>query len=732
VPIDRAATLRNAEKLLRQGKLDAAIGEYLRVVEEQPRDWNTANMLGDLYVRARQVDKALMQFTRIADSLRDEGFLPKASALYKKVLKLKPEDEHALLEAADAAGKQGLYADARTYLQAVSERRKGSGNSRGVAEIQIRLGSLDPADYAARVRAAGARAEIGDSQTAVDELKTIATELAEKGRHADAIDALRQAAALDPADDRVRERLLGAYIAAGDFERARECASTVDQFKALAASLDAAGKETEALAALRDASRLAPEDHYLKAHLARAFVARGDMAAAAEYLTVETAGSDVHLLMKIAEIKLRGEHPEDGVPLLRRLLNEDPGRREDVAMLGWTIAEQAPETGYLAVELAADAGVGQGDWPSAAAALQEFVTRVPHHIPALMRLVGICVDGRLEATMYSAQAQLADAYIAAGSAAEALVIAEDLVAREPWERANVERFRRALVLMNEPDPDALIAERLSGQSPFTSTDFAMDAEMPPFVPDGAASAPPPAEAQPDSLHATAPAAAAGQDEHHRTAPDGAGSTTERGPGAEDAFELSADAFDVESILGQLESAPHAPPARSDSGEVDLGRVLADLDHGGHTPPAPAPGGDLDGVVERLRGDAARRVDAADEEYKVGLALLMAGDLEGAIESLKAASHAPKLRFASSSLLGRTFMILGMTPEAIEWFERAAEAPAPAPADSHRLLYELAGALESQGEVARALAICLELKAEAGDYKDVPARVDRLAKVQTRG
>ena len=111
------------------------------------------------------------------------------------------------------------------------------------------------------------------------------------------------------------------------------------------------------------------------------------------------------------------------------------------------------------------------DWPGAAAVLQEFVTRVPNHIPALMRLVEICVDGGLEATMYSAQAQLADAYIAAGAATEARFIAEDLVAREPWEKANIERFRRALVLLGEPDPDALIAERLSGESPFMSTDL---------------------------------------------------------------------------------------------------------------------------------------------------------------------------------------------------------------------------------------------------------------------
>ena len=56
------------------------------------------------------------------------------------------------------------------------------------------------------------------------------------------------------------------------------------------------------------------------------------------------------------------------------------------------------------------------------------------------------------------------------------------------------------------------------------------------------------------------------------------------------------------------------------------------------------------------------------------------------------------------------------PQALEWLERAAQAPAPTTDESHQLLYELAEALESVGEVARALAICLELQADAGEYK----------------
>ena len=52
--LDREDTLKKAEKLLRQGRLENAIAEYLRLVEDQPRDWNTANTLGDLYARANQ------------------------------------------------------------------------------------------------------------------------------------------------------------------------------------------------------------------------------------------------------------------------------------------------------------------------------------------------------------------------------------------------------------------------------------------------------------------------------------------------------------------------------------------------------------------------------------------------------------------------------------------------------------------------------------------------------
>ena len=725
MPIDRAVTLRNAEKLIRQGKLADAIQEFLRIVEDQPQDWNAKNTLGDLYARSGQIDKAIEQFIEIAEHLNEDGAVAKAGAVYKKILKVKPDHERGLWQVADILGNQGLYADARSHLKTLIELRQAKGDARGVLQAKIRLGSLDPEDYEGRQTAASARKEMGDVGGAMRDLKEMAEELSAKGKQAEAIEILKEAATLNPEDDEVKEKLLDVYFAAGEFVRARECAATIEQFRMVATALEAQGNADEALATLRQAATRHPADIALGAQLARSFIARGDLTTAAEYLTVETAGDDPALLMTVADIQIRGDKADDGLAILRRLLEQDGSRGDQIALLGWSIAEKNAEAGFLVVELAAEAAVAQSDWPAAAAVLQEFVTRVPNHIPALMRLVEICVDGGLEATMYSAQAQLADAYIAAGLATEARFIAEDLVAREPWEKANVERFRRALVLLGEPDPDALIAARLSGESPFMATDLSPDIDLPPYEP------PPPTPPEPDPLTVDADVMMESLHEESITRP--ARKLTRR---EEQHFELSANAIDLESILGELESSPSATAAgSSENVEVDLSIVLDDANPGaaasGHKAAEPD---DLDGVFGNLREQAAKRsgLDDAQKEYKRGLALRAAGDIDGCIKSLEKASHAPKLRFATSKLIARLYRERDMLPEALEWLERTSQAPAPTPDDGYQALFELGEMLEKVGEVARALAVCMELQSEAGTYRDVAERIDRLTKVQAGG
>jgi tetratricopeptide (TPR) repeat protein len=709
VPIDRAAILKNADKLLKQGKLQPAIAEYVRIVEDQPRDFNSVNLLGDLYVRAKQIDKAVEQFVRIADTLSEDGFLPKAAALYKKVIKIKPDHEHSLLQAAEIAASQNLYADARAYLTVVADKKAAAGDKRGNAQMRIRLGNLDPADYPARINAARARIDINDTPGAVRDLKEIAAELTEKKRPAEAVEALREAGNLAPDDESIRTQLFDVYLASNDLARAGECASSAAQFKLLAGALESAGRASEALDMQCAAARLDPGDTQLRVRLAKAFVGRGDMTAAAEYLTEEAAGTDAQLLLMVAEMRLRAGETEQGLATVRRVLDAEPGRRDQVALVGWNVAEQAPDAGFAVVELAADLSVRQNDWGAAAAALQEFVTRVPSHLAALCRLVEICVDGSLEATLYSAQAQLADAYISAGMASEARFISEDLVAREPWDRANIERFRKTLVMTDEPDPDAIIAERLSGQSPFTSTDLSADF-FPPFEAPTPAAAPPMKPApQPPAVEPAAVAkeitAAAGEQSN------GNGSMLD----------------------GSATAAPKAY-AKTESVEVDLSIVLNEKPANAPVAAAkPVKTAELDRVFEQFRDEATRRSGNgnAESEYARGVALQEAGDLDGAIAALESVSRSPKLRFVVAARLGRIFKQRGMTVQSLEWMERAAQAPATNPDEYHQLLFELAEALESNGELGRALAICLELQSDAGAYRDINTRIDRLAKVQAR-
>ncbi|MGE3177516.1 MAG: tetratricopeptide repeat protein, partial [Vicinamibacterales bacterium] len=487
MPIDRAATLKAAEKLLRQGKLDQAIAEYLRIVEDQPSDWTTANLVGDLYIRAGKPDKAIELFVASADSLSDEGALPKASALYKKILKLRPEHEHALLQCAEISATQGVLVDARSYLKAVADRRQARGDQRGVAQITIRLASLDPQDVEARLAGARARLTVKDQPGAVRDFKEIASGLREDGRSAEAIDLLLEAVALAPDDLEIRQRLLDGFVAAGDHLSAREHARTSEQLQMLASHLEAQGRHDEATALLREALAIDPSNARLIARLDPRPVdepaadalpppagSSGPAGGGTDGEEGPSAG-DAEPWIERVQAGIASGRLDEALHLVRTVLAHQPARRDEVTLGGLDLCHEHPDVAFAMVDLAADAAVAEGDWASAAAGLQELVTRVPMYIPALMRLVEVCVDGGLEATMYSAQAQLADAYLDAGAAREARFLAEDLVAREPWERANIERFRRALVLLGEPDPDARIAARLSGDEPFTSTDASVSA-----------------------------------------------------------------------------------------------------------------------------------------------------------------------------------------------------------------------------------------------------------------
>ena len=132
------------------------------------------------------------------------------------------------------SARQGLLVEARVNFVALAARRRARGDTRGEAEVRIRLGDLDGADFETRLSGARARVELGDPKAAVERLKQYAADLQEKGKDADALRLLTEAAQFDPEDMSLRQLLVQAYIARGDFDAACQFATSADELRHLA------------------------------------------------------------------------------------------------------------------------------------------------------------------------------------------------------------------------------------------------------------------------------------------------------------------------------------------------------------------------------------------------------------------------------------------------------------------------------------------------------------------
>ena len=675
--IDRAAAVRQAEKLLRRGKLEQAIAEYLRLVEDQPRDWNTANLLGDLYVRAGKVDHAVAQFARMADGLCHEGFLPKASAVYKKILKLQPESDRALIRAGELAAELGLLADARTFYSTAASARRHHGDTRGALNITVKLGALDPADVPARLAAARARVELDDTPGALHEYTALAAWLAAQGREPEAVAPLRAVLELDP----------GSATAARD--------------------------------------------------LARLLVSAGRFDEAAPYLTPENIGADPVLIRITAQLRLEQGDVTAGLELVDRLLIGDDDAPVVVAEMVESLAAAHPERAWLLTERLVGASVERADWTRAAGALRRFIAHVPHNVSAHTRLLDVSVDGAMPNEVLAAQALLADAYLAAGAAGEAKYVAEDLLTHQPWDRAHYARMRAALQAEGQADPDRALADWLAETPEFRMGDSALfdvsdasDATV-----QAAALTPLPAlkpESDSDALcNAVSVADPSAQwlssiDLVVMPAPSLASAEGRSNP----------HAIDLDLILG-TPSPPSTGPVEEDLSEVVEGirPTSVPVAPGPVAParPSAAPA-DLDSVFAAMRDEALHRSpdEATDVAFTRGAAMVEAGELEQCIEPLRRAARAPRRRFAAATLLAQVYERQQRLDEAIEWLGHAVDAPGVTDPDRFETLLRMAGLLEQRGEPARALAVCLELQADAGNYKDLSVRIARLSRAQAGG
>ena len=371
---NREKTLRKAERLLRKGRTQAAIAALSQVHEHEPRDWTSAISLGDLYVESGDVNKGIALYRDMGQQALDGGILPRAAAVYRKILRIHPDDDLALLQMAEVTSLQRLQAESRAQLWGILEAPQEAQRDEPVAPAPAAPpppelpGAVDCEEY---LRAARVVAETGARAGAAAPLRAVAVDLSRNGREADALRMLREAVRLDPGDTAGRTQLVQASLTSQDPEADRQTL---------------AGLATDEEPGLR---------------------------------------------LALAELDLRARRDDAGRQQLQRILDLDADGRDSLLQLGWTLGGVDEDASFTCIDVLVGAAVAADDWGEAAALLRHFLTRAPGVTPAALNLVEVCVDGGLQDQLRDAWARLAEAERAGGRVEHVERLAEDLEPIEP-------------------------------------------------------------------------------------------------------------------------------------------------------------------------------------------------------------------------------------------------------------------------------------------------------------
>jgi len=278
--INRNRVAQEAEKLLQQGKTDAAIAQYEILVKDNPRDLNTINKIGDLCFRLGRKKEAIHQFNKIGESYAKDGFFLKAIAIYKKILKVDAGHVESCDRLADLYARQGLVLEARSQYQMVADRHLKAGDAKKAIHAYRELVRLDPDNLKQREKLADLMSRSNLAAEAAEELMSLGAALERKGQKKEARAAYEKAAALQSPTPAVSARLAGSHLADGDTEGA---------LRILEEALERPGEQTEV--------------HIL---LAEIRMQQGDArkAEAALVQAAEAAPARLDLMLKLARVRL--------------------------------------------------------------------------------------------------------------------------------------------------------------------------------------------------------------------------------------------------------------------------------------------------------------------------------------------------------------------------------------------------------------------------------------------
>ena len=372
--IQRDKVIANAEKLVAKGKIEPAIKEYERLLDDNPNDVNTLNRIGDLWVRINRNDEAVKTFGKIADHYAKDGFFLKAIAIYKKINKLDPSKLDVYAKLADLYAKQGLAMEAKSQYQVLADYYQKHGDPGNALLIYRKISELDPNAINIHVKLADLYSQNNNTAEALKEYDRVGRMLLKRGMLDEAVQVFRKALKIDAKNLELVESLVTALVEAKDYNNAQQIVET-------------------ALETNKNSPRLL-------AMWSRILIGKGDLASARSTLE-------------------RGLAADANDPSIRETLGD--------LYLKQNNADKALEMLAPLVERA----LTRGERGTAVEIANKILRIDASHTPTLERVIALYTRLNEETNILAAMNSLAEAHIAKRSYEQAAGVLEKLIQREP-------------------------------------------------------------------------------------------------------------------------------------------------------------------------------------------------------------------------------------------------------------------------------------------------------------
>jgi tetratricopeptide (TPR) repeat protein len=696
---DKNNAMRNAEKLLAQGKIKAAIGEYKSVVRHDPKDIGTTNLLGDLLFKNGDTAEAVKCYTTVGSHYAQQGFFAKAIAVYKKIAKLQSGPEISK-ELAELYKAKGSASEARQHFQIVADHYQ------------------------------------------------------KEGRTLEALDVLKEVALLDPKNTEVYQQLGESYLKEGYSAEAAEA------FSAHGLRLQSLGRCDEAVAAFDRAIELDGNCRDALAGWCEAKFAEGDLAAAAKRIgeLLEDNPRDAELIKILYDCHLRSGDPKSAEEQLLKLVESNPEDFPLCLELADLYLEQDDATSSARMlVLSSEYLLVAGRFDDLNLGVANVLERFPEQIEALRLLCDLHTWQRNESALIETLRRLLETARGAGSLEDERFAVSQLSMLVPSETEHAERVRELneelgvdvdVTPLAEDEFAARFATHLTNSAGEALGDG--DSTGFEFIADGG-----PAEFEVDSsVFVSAEAISHGGESFETPVSEDPVAGTE--PAADDhddvlAKEIEGIRFYIESGYADL-ALKAAEELKQDFG--DRPEIRALIDEIGPVPveeaaapvdemPAAAPAApasnngafDLTDLYAELGMDEAAEDHSSedyDTHYNTAIAYKEMGLLEDAITefqsaaSLVSANDGTRRLFSCANLLGLCFMEIGKPNLALTWYQRTLETPNLTDDEKQAVWYEIATAYQADGDQGNAARYFEQVYAENINYRDVGDRLRDLA------